>query len=88
MTDGARPVRALLSDGNQRTLPTPAVSPVIDPTGCGDAFVAGLIPTLMQTFDTLDSVRWEQKINAIVRAGIQQAGLCLTQRGSQTYRRR
>ena len=42
----------------------------------------------MQTFDTLDSVRWEQKINAIVRAGIQQAGLCLTQRGSQTYRRR
>ena len=48
------------------------------PTGCGDAFVAGLIPTLMQTFDTLGSVRWEQKINAIVRAGIQQAGLCLT----------
>ena len=87
-TDGARPVRALLSDGNQRTLPTPAVSPVVDPTGCGDAFVAGLIPSLLQTFDTLDSVRWEQKINAIVRAGIQQAGLCLTQRGSQTYRRR
>jgi sugar/nucleoside kinase (ribokinase family) len=87
-TDGARPVRTVLSDGNQRTLPTPRISPAVDPTGCGDAFVAGLIPQLLQALDALGSAHWEQKINAIVRAGIHQAGLCLSQRGSQTYRRR
>ena len=36
-TDGPRPVRAMLSDGSQR-MPIPAVSPIVDPTGCGDAF--------------------------------------------------
>ena len=87
-TDGARPVRTVLSDGNQRTLPTPRISPAVDPTGCGDAFVAGLIPQLLQALDALGSAHWERKINAIVRAGIHQAGLCLSQRGSQTYRRR
>ena len=87
-TDGARPVRTVLSDGNQRTLPTPRVSPTVDPTGCGDAFVAGLIPQLLLALDAVGSPHWEQKINAIVRAGIHQAGLCIRQRGSQTYTRR
>jgi len=30
---------------------------------------------------------WERNINGIVRAGIQLAGRCLTERGSQTYSR-
>lgn len=86
-TDGARPVRTLLTDGNQRTLPTPAVSPVVDPTGCGDAFVAGLVPALLKAMDESVDGHWEKNINGIVRAGIHQAGRCLTERGSQTYSR-
>ena len=86
-TDGARPVRALLADGNQRTLPTPAVSPVVDPTGCGDAFVAGMVHALLKTLDESVEGHWERNINDIVRAGIRLAGRCLTERGSQTYSR-
>ena len=86
-TDGARPVRAQLTDGNQRTLPTPKVSPVVDPTGCGDAFVAGIVPALLKAMDESVDGHWETRINDIVRAGIAQAGRCLTQRGSQTYSR-
>jgi sugar/nucleoside kinase (ribokinase family) len=84
-TDGARPVRVLLSDGNQRTLPTPAVSPVVDPTGCGDAFVAGIVPALLKAMDESVDGDWETRINGIVRAGIRHAGRCLSHRGSQTY---
>ena len=84
-TNGARPVRAVLTDGNQRTLPTPAVSPVVDPTGCGDAFVAGVAPALLKAMDESVDGDWEASINNIVRAGIKHAGYCLTQRGSQTY---
>lgn len=84
-TDGPRPVRVLLSDGNQRTLPTPAVSPVVDPTGCGDAFVAGIVPALLKAMDESVDGHWETRINGIVRAGIRHAGRCLSHRGSQTY---
>lgn len=84
-TNGARPVRAVLTDGNQRTLPTPAVSPVVDPTGCGDAFIAGVAPALLKAMDESVDGDWEASINNIVRAGIKHAGYCLTQRGSQTY---
>lgn len=84
-TDGPRPVRAMLSDGSQRTLPIPAVSPIVDPTGCGDAFVAGIVPALLKARDEAADGEWETNMNDILRAGIEQAGRCLSHRGSQTY---
>ena len=63
------------------------MSPVVDPTGCGDAFVAGIVPALLKAMDESLDGHWETRINDIVRAGIAQAGRCLTQRGSQTYSR-
>ena len=84
-TDGARPVRVVLTDGNQRTLPTPVVSPAVDPTGCGDAFVAGLMPALLRAIDDHGLMHWERNINTILRAGTAQAARCLRQRGAQTY---
>lgn len=84
-TDGARPVRALLSDGNQRTLPTPRVTPIVDPTGCGDAFVAGLVPALLRAIDEHGVAQWQRSINDIIRAGTLQAGKCVSHRGAQTY---
>lgn len=83
-TDGARPVRTLLPDGNQRTLPVPKAF-ALDPTGCGDAFVAGLIPELLRALDSAGTGHWSERINGIIRAGIRQASKCLEQRGSQTY---
>ena len=84
-TDGGRPVRARLSDGNQRTLPTPRVTPIVDPTGCGDAFIAGLIPALLRAIDEHGVSQWERNINDIIRAGTLQASKCISHRGSQTY---
>ena len=86
-TDSARPVRAVLSDGNQRTLPVPAAYPVVDPTGCGDAFVAGMVPALLSAIDSVGRANWQTKINSIVRGGTAQAAQCIVQRGSQTYKR-
>lgn len=84
-TDGPRPVRAILADGNQRTMPIPSVVPQVDPTGCGDAFVAGLIPGILRALDDQGVAQWESNINSILRGGIHLAGRCLSRRGSQTY---
>ncbi len=83
-TNGPRPVRALLPDGSQRTLPVPPAKHV-DPTGCGDAFAAGILPELLIALDKAGKGDWYKNINSIIRAGNRQAAHCLARQGSQTY---
>jgi adenosine kinase len=74
ITQGAGPVRVL---PERLRIPVPAV-PVterIDPTGCGDAFVAALTVGLVDGRPLTDSIR----------AGIVLAGHCLRQRGAQAH---
>ena len=84
-TNGSRPVRALLPDGSQRVLPVPAVANHLDPTGCGDAFVAGILPEILTSLNSVGRAHWHTEINAVVRAGIRHAAKCLGKQGSQTY---
>ena len=84
-TNGSRPVRALLPDGSQRTLPVPAVTNHLDPTGCGDAFVAGILPEILKSLKTAGRLHWHTEINNVIRAGIRHAAKCLVRQGSQTY---
>lgn len=84
-TNGPRPVRALLPDGSQRTLPVPKAPKSLDPTGCGDAFVAGILPDILSSLDTHGTSHWYSDINRIIRAGNRHAALCLGRQGSQTY---
>lgn len=84
-TNGSRPVRTLLPDGSQRTLPVPTATKHLDPTGCGDAFVAGILPEVLRALDSKGRSRWHTEINSIIRAGNRQAAKCLGKQGSQTY---
>jgi adenosine kinase len=84
-TNGPRPVRALLPDGSQRTLPVPAAPKHLDPTGCGDAFVAGILPEMLNALKTEGRSQWHTAINGIIRAGNRHAARCLGRQGSQTY---
>jgi adenosine kinase len=72
VTDGANPVH-VLPDGDTVPVPPPASSS--DPTGCGDAFVAGLV----------DAVLAGRETRAAVQAGIRLAGQCLGYPGAQRH---
>jgi len=74
VTQGPRPVLAI-PDGLR--VPVPAVDPArqIDPTGCGDAFVAALTAVLTEGLPLGDAVR----------AGIALARRCLGQLGAQRH---
>ncbi|MDZ7670790.1 MAG: PfkB family carbohydrate kinase [Gammaproteobacteria bacterium] len=74
ITDGPRPVE-LLPDGTRITVPAAAAAATIDPTGCGDAFVAALTGSLVHGAG----------LAAAVEAGIGLAGRCLASRGAQTH---
>lgn len=57
ITDGGGPVYAIDSDGSSLTLRPPAV-PVVDTTGAGDAFKAGLTYGLLQGFSLAQALAW------------------------------
>lgn len=75
VTDGPAPAE-LLPDAVQ--VPVPPVPPeqVVDPTGCGDAFVAGLLAALLNG----------AALAPAVAAGHRLAGRCLAERGAQAHR--
>lgn len=74
ITDGPNAVEILPT---QMHVPVPALrqSSQIDPTGCGDAFAAGLISRLIDDGDLRNAVA----------DGIRLAGRCLASRGAQTH---
>lgn len=74
VTDGPGPV-TLLPGGERIEVPAPPAGAALDPTGCGDAFVAGLVGSLA---DGVPPVR------AAV-TGIGLAGRCLVHRGAQSH---
>jgi sugar/nucleoside kinase (ribokinase family) len=63
-TDGPRPVHVLGSDGQQFWVQPPRV-PVVDATGAGDAFKAGLIYGLLQGWDLRRAVCWAVAAGAL-----------------------
>jgi len=75
ITDGPRPVE-LLPDNARVAVPAAPVAAAIDPTGCGDAFVAALTSSLAHGAG----------LPAAVEAGIRLAGRCLASRGAPSHR--
>jgi adenosine kinase len=72
VTDGPNPV-LVLPAGDRLPVPQPATA--VDPTGCGDAFVAALADRLLDGAGLGDAVR----------AGIRLAGACLGHHGAQRH---
>jgi sugar/nucleoside kinase (ribokinase family) len=74
ITDGAGAVQ--LQPGGQRIdVPAAPADAALDPTGCGDAFVAALVAELLTGAD----------LTVATRAGIRLAGRCLLGRGAQSH---
>jgi sugar/nucleoside kinase (ribokinase family) len=57
-TDGPRPIHVLPAKGDPFRLQPPPAKALVDATGAGDAFRAGLIHGLLQGWDLADCVRW------------------------------
>lgn len=74
ITDGAAPV-TLLPGGQRLAVPAPVPDAALDPTGCGDAFVAGLVGRLTDG----------APLSRAATAGIALAGRCLVHRGAQSH---
>jgi adenosine kinase len=72
VTDGPGAVTVL--PGGDR-IAVPRAGTVIDPTGCGDAFVAALVAAVLEG----------KPLTAAVRAGIELAGACLGRLGAQAH---
>ena len=70
-TDGKHPVKAFLISGDEVTIHPPQV-PVVDTTGSGDIFRAGLLYGLVSGFTVKQSLKWA------VAAGSAKAGLAGT----------
>jgi adenosine kinase len=74
ITNGPRPV-LMLPQRRRVTVPAPAQSGSLDPTGCGDAFAAALTAAFLAG----------QPLHAAVQAGIELAGHCLGHIGAQSH---
>lgn len=74
VTDGPRPV-TVLPAGDSVEVPGVAPERQVDPTGCGDAFVAGLVAGLLSGVPTVRAVR----------AATVLAHACLAHRGAQAH---
>jgi adenosine kinase len=74
ITDGANPVE-LLPGGSRVAVPKLDASARVDPTGCGDAFVAALTSALLGG----------SRPEAAVAAGVSLAARCLGRRGAQSH---
>ena len=74
VTDGANPVELVVEGASVPVPPVPEHA-VVDPTGCGDAFVAGLTNALVAS----------ASLEAAVTAGIRLAGRCIRHSGAQAH---
>jgi sugar/nucleoside kinase (ribokinase family) len=78
ITRGARAVEVLLSSGESKLYPVQEVSSVVDPTGSGDAFTAGVVSQLLR-----DTKQPLTHLDAAIESGIALARQCLTHHGAQ-----
>jgi adenosine kinase len=74
VTDGSGPI-TILPDDDVVTVPAVPAEALIDPTGCGDAFVAGLVAALLAGGE----------MRPAVAAGAALARRCLARRGGQEH---
>lgn len=74
VTDGAAPV-TLFPGGTAVPVPKVPATAALDPTGCGDALVAGLTNALLHG----------EELRVAVAAGAALAGFCLRYRGAQRH---
>ena len=77
-TRGSAAVTVDLSDGSQKTYPVQVATEVVDPTGCGDAFAAGLVSELIENTEQPLTL-----LDAAIARGMQRARVCLTHHGGQ-----
>ncbi len=84
-THGANPVEIRYPDQAPEVIPVPATDPNrrVDPTGCGDAFIAGTVSHLVQ-----HEAPFAEHLSNAVRAGMRSAAACLAERGAQVHRLR
>ena len=78
ITHGAGAVEVLLSSGESKLYPVQEVSSVVDPTGSGDAFTAGVVSQLLR-----DTKQPLTHLDAAIESGIALARQCLTHHGAQ-----
>ena len=78
ITRGAGAIEVLLSSGESKLYPVQEVSSVVDPTGSGDAFTAGVVSQLLR-----DTKQPLTHLDAAIESGIALARQCLTHQGAQ-----
>ncbi len=79
-TAGSDPVTVLRSGRELVRFEVPA-TPSVDPTGCGDAFLAGFLQHWRQTAFSAET----ELVQAAVSAGVDLARLCLQRNGGQGH---
>ncbi len=93
-THGAQPIRLSFADGTEISIDVPASASSVDPTGCGDALVAGLCQHLVtqglevEVLKNLKHAPHPNQLEALkdaVLAGCHMAAACLVQHGSQQH---
>ena len=77
-TNGSAPISVDLPDGGRRTFAVQAASSVVDPTGCGDAFSAGLVSELINSIEQPLTL-----LDPAIAKGMQCAKVCLSHHGGQ-----
>ena len=86
VTAGPRPIKVYMAHGGTRTFPVPKLAtPGIDPTGSGDAFIAGFACAISNHFDHENKGAWIGHVNEAVKCGVRNAQRCLEHLGSQNY---
>ena len=78
-TDGAEPIQ-ITTNTSSISFEVPPSNQIVDPTGCGDAFTAGMTAQLHQ-LNQSDIHRWPR----ILRRACLQAQACLAQQGTQCH---
>ena len=78
ITNGAAAVEVLLSSGESKHYPVEAMTSVVDPTGSGDAFTAGVVSQLLG-----DTEQPLTRLDAAIETGLALARQCLNHHGAQ-----
>ncbi len=86
ITAGAKPIKVYMAHGGTRTFPVPKMAkPSVDPTGSGDAFIAGFTSVICKHISADNKGAWIGHVNEAVKSGVRSAQRALQQIGSQNY---
>ena len=80
-TQGAEPVTVNYPGGAMESFKVEQTTTLVDPTGCGDAFIAGLVHELCAT----PRPDWEGSLGPAIASGCAAAASCLGASGSQNH---